>query len=321
MTSHEKLVTLCLLTYNQEKYIADAIKGALDQQYSPLEIIISDDNSTDSTYEVILSIVKNYQGIHKIIINHNEINLGLVPHLNKLFSNYVMGEYILLAAGDDVSLPNRTREAVSLLEHNQTYMGVVFPKIIIDKNSNILNKDILNKNVDFFILNNSYWKTTSFMIGGGSAFGFRKTILNYFGKLNDDCQTEDSTLRLRCLLLGGIIMSNNYGILYRVHDNNISRRSNIYNLRTELIAKQYSQDIFKAYHGKLIDGMCFDKFQIKIRHYILSRGLEKKLYKSDLFFLKAVIFLYKKIVFIFYIMRIDINILFEKFSTILNKIL
>ena len=48
----KKLVSYCLFAFNQEKYINEAIKGALNQTYSPLEIIISDDCSTDLTFQI-----------------------------------------------------------------------------------------------------------------------------------------------------------------------------------------------------------------------------------------------------------------------------
>lgn len=54
MVVHSKpLITLAILTYNQAKYIAEAIDGALSQCYHPLEIIISDDCSQDVTYQII----------------------------------------------------------------------------------------------------------------------------------------------------------------------------------------------------------------------------------------------------------------------------
>jgi glycosyltransferase involved in cell wall biosynthesis len=45
ISSNRPLVSFVLLTYNQEKYVADALRAALNQTYSPLEIIISDDCS------------------------------------------------------------------------------------------------------------------------------------------------------------------------------------------------------------------------------------------------------------------------------------
>jgi hypothetical protein len=64
--------------------------------------------------------------------------------------------------------------------------------------------------------------------------------------------------------------------------------------------------------------MCFDKFQIKISHYILSRGLEEKLYKSDSFLKKIIILIYKKMLFYIYILKINTKIIFERFL-LLNR--
>ena len=59
MTATEKekydrpLVTFALFAYNQEQYIREAIEGAFAQTYQPLEIILSDDCSTDRTFEIM----------------------------------------------------------------------------------------------------------------------------------------------------------------------------------------------------------------------------------------------------------------------------
>ena len=47
------LVTFALFTYNQERYVREAVEGVLAQTYEPLEIIISDDCSTDMTFSII----------------------------------------------------------------------------------------------------------------------------------------------------------------------------------------------------------------------------------------------------------------------------
>ena len=51
--SDRPLVTLVLVSYNQEKYIREAVDAAFAQTYSPLTIEISDDASVDKTYEII----------------------------------------------------------------------------------------------------------------------------------------------------------------------------------------------------------------------------------------------------------------------------
>lgn len=82
-TDDRPLVTFALFAYNQEKYIREAISGAFSQTYSPLEIIMSDDNSLDSTYEIMREEARAYQGPHKIILNRNSSNLGIAYHVNK----------------------------------------------------------------------------------------------------------------------------------------------------------------------------------------------------------------------------------------------
>lgn len=106
------LVTFALFSYNQQEYVRDAVLGAFSQTYSPLEIIISDDHSKDETYEIILKEANKYQGQHKIIVNRNKTNLGLIGHVNKIFE-IASGELIVAAAGDDISLPIRTERICS----------------------------------------------------------------------------------------------------------------------------------------------------------------------------------------------------------------
>ncbi|HUF60663.1 MAG TPA: glycosyltransferase, partial [Verrucomicrobiales bacterium] len=52
-STERPLVSFLLLAYNQEQYIHEAVEGAFSQTYSPLEIILSDDCSTDRTFEIM----------------------------------------------------------------------------------------------------------------------------------------------------------------------------------------------------------------------------------------------------------------------------
>ena len=65
------LISFCLFAYNQERFIRKAVEGALSQNYSPLEIVLSDDCSTDSTFEIIKEMAACYHGSHSIILNRN----------------------------------------------------------------------------------------------------------------------------------------------------------------------------------------------------------------------------------------------------------
>lgn len=105
-TKERPLVTFALFAYNQEKYIREAVEGAFAQTYEPLEIILSDDCSSDKTFEIILSLVELYQGPHSVKAIKTDSNKGIFSHFLSVV-NKSHGDLIVVAAGDDISEPNR----------------------------------------------------------------------------------------------------------------------------------------------------------------------------------------------------------------------
>lgn len=112
MTKDRPVVTFALLSYNQEGYIGAAVDAALAQNYSPLEVIISDDSSTDGTYEEILRILSQYNGPHEVIARRTLANRGSMLHVSEVAA-LARGKLLVLAAGDDISKWNRTSVLVS----------------------------------------------------------------------------------------------------------------------------------------------------------------------------------------------------------------
>lgn len=104
-----KQVSFILISYNQKKFICDAVNSAFSQDYPSLEIIISDDCSTDGTYEILKEIVSNYKGSHRVVLRQTNRNLGVLAHVIDA-ANSANSELIVLAAGDDISKPERTRK-------------------------------------------------------------------------------------------------------------------------------------------------------------------------------------------------------------------
>jgi len=105
------LCSMLLLAYQQQGCIAQAIDGALAQTYSPLEIVISDDASDDATWAVIQRRVAGYAGPHRLVLNRNASNLGIGAHISRALA-LSHGELLFVAAGDDVSLPQRCDRVV-----------------------------------------------------------------------------------------------------------------------------------------------------------------------------------------------------------------
>ena len=264
------LVSLVIPFYNQEIFVEDAVKGALSQTYENLEIILSDDCSPDGTFEQIKKWTKDYKGPHKIIINRNKQNLGLVRH-NKLLFELAHGKYLFLNGGDDSSLPNRVSEGVEYFLNDNSITGLTFASIYIDGKGKETGRMHLEKDYRFRLTDKKYLMSTSFMCGAGM-FAFKREILDVFGPLNDNCQTEDSCMRFRALLIGDVIASAKYGVKYRIHGNNMSIGNVIYKLKTQPIAKQYRKDL-ETVKDKLSPEV-YSILREKIKYYSVNRETE-----------------------------------------------
>jgi glycosyltransferase involved in cell wall biosynthesis len=124
------LATFVLYAYNEEKFIREAIESAFAQTYSPLEIVLSDDGSTDRTFEIMQEMAAAYKGPHKIILNRNEKNIGIGSQLNAAAA-MTNGEFVVLANGDDISLPIRVERIVHEWESHGRTATAVWSEIAI----------------------------------------------------------------------------------------------------------------------------------------------------------------------------------------------
>lgn len=219
----KKLVSICVFSYNQEKYIKDTINAVLKQTYSPLDIIISDDCSTDKTFKIILDIVKKYEGPHNIITNRNSENLGVTSHVNLIFQKFLRTDILVVNAGDDISHPERVSLTKSYFDKNEDVYAVCSNARVIDSDNNFLGynfKSDTNFDLEPRNFSDAWSKGTQFF---GAAAAYRKDVFSIFGSLNEKIVThEDFILPFRASLIGKIGYIKKTLIDYRKHDNNLS---------------------------------------------------------------------------------------------------
>lgn len=98
--SKEVTHTVIVLTYNHEKYIAEALDSILLGPYQPDQIIVVDDFSSDTTVKII----ENYQSVYPTILEivKNKYNLGIFDNLNMIYKLPVKGKVVSFLAGDDI---------------------------------------------------------------------------------------------------------------------------------------------------------------------------------------------------------------------------
>lgn len=111
-------VSVMIPVYNAKEFIVECLESILSQDYPNIELVVSDDCSTDGTQEVL----KRYEGDGRVKLFLNKKNLGITDNCNQALSS-CNGTYVCFFAGDDVMLPNKISAQVALLEkHNEASM-------------------------------------------------------------------------------------------------------------------------------------------------------------------------------------------------------
>lgn len=99
MSNSTPLVTILMITYNHEHYLADAIQGVINQICDfKFELIIGEDCSQDATRQIALNYEKQYPDIIRVIYSDN--NVGMNANSRRIFDQ-ANGKYIAYCEGDD----------------------------------------------------------------------------------------------------------------------------------------------------------------------------------------------------------------------------
>ena len=134
----ERILTVLIPTYNHEKYIEECVDSVLKQEtLFNFNIIISEDCSTDSTWEIL----QKYKGVKNITLTHNEVNEGAnTTRLNNIMKN-IKSKYVTILDGDDYyTNPEKLQKQVDFLENNKEYSiySVGFHQKESDSDTNFL---------------------------------------------------------------------------------------------------------------------------------------------------------------------------------------
>lgn len=217
-TTDRPLVTLCLISYKQEQYIRHAVQSALVQSYQPLEIIISDDCSPDRTFEIITEEVKNYGGSHRVIARQTQANAGLINNLNEAWK-LASGQFIVVQAGDDISLPHRVELMVKAWQEPPSVDLVVSDVIVIDKDGHEVRKGWSDPLSAPSSLEEVIEKGFCYVLG--CAVGYSRDLTTVFGPIDKDVIQEDWIVSFRALVGRGIRVLPEPLLKYRQHGNNV----------------------------------------------------------------------------------------------------
>jgi glycosyltransferase involved in cell wall biosynthesis len=235
------LISFILTSYKQEAFTREAVAGAFAQTYSPLEIILSDDCSPDRTFAVMEEMAAAYRGPHKVRLNRNPKNLGMIGHINRVVE-LAQGEFIVPGAGDDISLPHRTETVVRLWQQSGGRAKSIYSDVIALQQDNDRAYHFVARPEQNLL---GHQLRTGFCNVLGASQCYHRSLFDFFGPLPAYVAEEDHVLPFRAALLGEVAYCPEALVKYRVHVGNVSqsgdRRAN-YAAERAALAKLLSRN-------------------------------------------------------------------------------
>ena len=131
-----KLISIAMCTYNGEKFIHHQIQSILDQSYSNIELIISDDCSTDNTIQIIQKYQKSDA---RIKLYKNKTNFGFKKNFETAIS-LCNGDFIALSDQDDIWKIDKLEKFLDNIQNN---VLIYSDAILIDQNHKKTNQSLI----------------------------------------------------------------------------------------------------------------------------------------------------------------------------------
>ncbi|WP_279627937.1 glycosyltransferase family 2 protein [Leptospira brenneri] len=207
-------ISVCMATYNGEKYITEQLNSILTQLSENDEIIVSDDSSTDGTVKIL----------QEFAANDPRIKLFLYQTFRDPIQNFqnaltkASGDFIYLSDQDDIWLEKKVETVNQFL---QTFDLVLHDSIVTDENLNVTEPSFFKvfgskKGILKNVIKSSYY---------GSCMAFRRKVLDNalpFPKTKEIGQ--DLWLGLVAELTGKVTLIEKPFIYYRRHQNTFTLR-------------------------------------------------------------------------------------------------
>jgi len=196
-------VSVLFLAFNQAPFVEQAATSILEQRgIAPLEIVLSDDASTDATFDILQALAGQYRGPHQVLVRRNAQNLGIGAHYNALIAEST-GQLLITAAGDDLSAPNRAQRVLQAWDAS-------------DRQADLIASDLQDLNAQgqggetIRVDDLAQWRNASdwaarrpYVVGAAQAFTRRS--FDQFGPYRPNVVYEDQINTLRAILMGGAI--------------------------------------------------------------------------------------------------------------------
>jgi len=234
------LVSVIIPVYNGEKFLEEAIRSVIDQDYSSWELLIVDDGSTDTTASIAGKFAADIR-----VKYYFQDNAGVSSARNNGVRN-ATGDFFAFMDADDVWLGSNLLEKVNYLVNNPN-VGLVHSHTEIINESSV-RTGIVKEGKEGWLLDELLlWQNTS--INAPSSILIRKEVMTAVGVFDEELSTAaDQDFYFRIAQKYAIGNIQKVLVLYRTHPNNMS--SVISRMETDhlgVYSKAKKNKLFKSY--------------------------------------------------------------------------
>ncbi|WP_234099044.1 glycosyltransferase family 2 protein [Enterobacter roggenkampii] len=232
-------VSIIIISYNHEQFIEDAIESILCQTYKHIELIIVDNNSSDTTPEIL----KQYKDVDNIKVIFLESNTGITGGINEGLK-YASGEFVSFFASDDIMISNRIELQVNSLKKEPEAIACFGNMLRINSDGSINKRGLLP------VVGFKWWTLNDILTERICLYSptqlyrahvFRDDLINF----PKDIRIEDIWLYFKLLNAGYRFITIPYLLtMYRVHDNNTHTRYKMMMLEKIKILNSYKEQAF-----------------------------------------------------------------------------
>ena len=256
-------IDILLPVYNGENYLKEQIESILLQSYKDLRLLIRDDNSTDSSVDIINEY--SNKDARVLVIKDNFGNLGLVKNIEKLLENST-SEYIMFTDQDDVWFQNKMEKMYELIVNKDKDIPILLHSncYVTDEKLNI-KKEFLKNSVEEYTIRDMFFK---FFVQGSSTMINRK-LKEHALPFVDNIYVHDRYLHILSEIYGERYFLNEPLMYYRQHSKNL--------IGSNTIIKKIFRNIVN-----LPKKFYLEKDKELIETIIKEKNIEKEIFKNYL---------------------------------------
>ena len=274
------LVSIIIITYNSAEYVCDTLKSAFNQTYRNIEIIVTDDSSSDNTVDVCNKWISDHPSSDipmQVITTYK--NTGTSGNCNRGLE-LANGDWIKVIAGDDILALDAIQNYVEYIKLHPSTKHLIANKIFFKDTAELRNIQVQTKSSKYLFRDElsakeQYFIITKMFFGSGPTYFVNTTLLRQLGGYDERFPLlEDYPLYIKMIGLGHKMeYLEKVTVYYRVSDTSVShskQQDSIFTKNQIRMIKEYKY----MYRAERLNGLwkLFHNYSLCLQNVILNLG-------------------------------------------------